>query len=60
MDSTTSRCGCAPAPGRPLGALPIELNDLQVIDRKQDAADFCDMVVAQFDEMIEQCVRYRW
>ena len=38
---------------------PIELNDSQVvIHRKQDAADFCDMVVAQFDEMIEQCARH--
>ena len=38
---------------------PIELNDSQVvIHRKQDAADFCDMVVEQFDEMIEQCARH--
>ena len=34
---------------------PIELNDSQVvIHRKQDASDFCDMIVEQFDEMIEQ------
>src|SRR3989442_12589396 len=26
--------------------------------RKQDAADFCDMVVDQFDEMLEQCERH--
>jgi len=38
---------------------PIELNDSQVvIHRKQDAADFCDMIVDQFDEMIEQCERH--
>jgi hypothetical protein len=34
---------------------PIELNDSQVIiHRKQDASDFCDMIVQQFDEMVEQ------
>ncbi len=34
---------------------PIELNDSQhVIHRKGDASDFCDMIVQQFDEMIEQ------
>jgi hypothetical protein len=38
---------------------PIELNDSQVvIHRKQDGADFCDMIVAQFDEMIEQSARH--
>ena len=38
---------------------PVELNDSQVIiHRKQDAKDFCDMIVDQFDEMIEQCVRH--
>ncbi|HYC63725.1 MAG TPA: polysaccharide deacetylase [Reyranellaceae bacterium] len=38
---------------------PIELNDSQVvIHRKQDASDFCDMVVDQFDEMVEQCERH--
>jgi hypothetical protein len=38
---------------------PIELNDAQVIiHRKQDASDFCDMIVDQFDEMIEQCERH--
>lgn len=37
---------------------PIELNDAQVvIHRQQDASDFCDMVVDQFDEMIEECER---
>jgi hypothetical protein len=35
---------------------PIELNDSQVIvHRKAAAADFCDMLVDQFDEMLEQC-----
>jgi allantoinase len=38
---------------------PIELNDSQVvIHRKQDAADFCDMIVDQFDEMARQCERH--
>jgi len=38
---------------------PIELNDSQVIiHRKQDAKDFCDMIVDQFDEMIEQCIAH--
>ena len=38
---------------------PIELNDAQVVvHRKQDDSDFCDMVVDQFDEMIEQCERH--
>jgi hypothetical protein len=38
---------------------PIELNDSQVvIHRKQDGREFCDMVVDQFDEMIEQCARH--
>jgi len=38
---------------------PIELNDSQVIiHRKQDATDFCDMIVDQFDEMIEQCIAH--
>jgi hypothetical protein len=38
---------------------PIELNDSQVvIHRKQDASDFCDMIVEQFDEMIEQSERH--
>jgi allantoinase len=38
---------------------PIELNDAQaIIHRHQDAASFCDMIVAQFDEMIEQCRRH--
>jgi allantoinase len=38
---------------------PIELNDAQaVIHRKQDASQFCDMIVQQFDEMIEQCARH--
>jgi hypothetical protein len=37
---------------------PIELNDAQVvIHRKQDGADFCDMLVDQFDEMIGECER---
>ena len=34
---------------------PIELNDSQhVVHRKQGAEEFCDMVVDQFDEMLEQ------
>ncbi|MDB5914277.1 MAG: putative urate catabolism protein [Ramlibacter sp.] len=38
---------------------PIELNDSQVIThRKQDASDFCDMIVQQYDEMSEQCERH--
>jgi allantoinase len=38
---------------------PIELNDSQVvIHRRQDASDFCDMIVDQFEEMIAQCVRH--
>ena len=38
---------------------PIELNDSQVIThRKQDGREFCDMIVDQFDEMIEQCVAH--
>lgn len=36
---------------------PIELNDSQVIThRKQDGREFCDMIVDQFDEMIDQCL----
>ena len=35
---------------------PLELNDTQVVvHRKQDASQFCEMIVMQFDEMIEQC-----
>jgi hypothetical protein len=38
---------------------PIELNDSQVIvHRKEAAADFCDMLVDQFDEMTGQCKRH--
>jgi allantoinase len=38
---------------------PIELNDSQVIThRKQDGREFCDMIVDQFDEMIDQCVAH--
>jgi hypothetical protein len=38
---------------------PIELNDAQVvIHRKQDASDFCDMIVDQFDEMLDQSERH--
>jgi hypothetical protein len=38
---------------------PIELNDSQVvIHRRQDASDFCDMIVDQFDEMVEQGERH--
>ncbi|WP_420226363.1 polysaccharide deacetylase [Pigmentiphaga litoralis] len=38
---------------------PIELNDSQVvIHRKQDAGDFCQMIIEQFDEMLEQSVKH--
>jgi hypothetical protein len=38
---------------------PIELNDSQaIVHRKGEAADFCDMVVDQFEEMAEQCERH--
>jgi hypothetical protein len=38
---------------------PIELNDSQVIThRRQDASEFCDQIVQQFDEMVEQCERH--
>jgi allantoinase len=38
---------------------PIELNDSQVvIHRKQDGGQFCDMIVDQFDEMLEQSVTH--
>lgn len=38
---------------------PVELNDSQMIThRKQDASDFCEMIVQQFDEMIDQCERH--
>ena len=38
---------------------PVELNDSQIIThRRQDSGDFCDMIVQQFDEMIEQCDRH--
>jgi hypothetical protein len=34
---------------------PIELNDSQaIIHRKQGSGEFCDMIVEQFDEMVEQ------
>jgi allantoinase len=38
---------------------PIELNDSQhVVHRRSGAAEFADMIVDQFDEMIEQCERH--
>jgi len=38
---------------------PIELNDSQhVVHRKGGADEFCDMVVDQFDEMLEQSARH--
>jgi hypothetical protein len=38
---------------------PVELNDSQIIThRRQDSSDFCDMIVNQFDEMIDQCTRH--
>ena len=37
---------------------PVELNDSQQnIHRKHSAREFCDMVVDQFEEMIEECAR---
>jgi hypothetical protein len=37
---------------------PIETDDAQaIIHRKWSAAVFCDMLVAQFDEMVEQSAR---
>jgi peptidoglycan/xylan/chitin deacetylase (PgdA/CDA1 family) len=37
---------------------PAELNDsASIIHRKDQMQDFADMIVAQFDEMIEQCVK---
>jgi allantoinase len=38
---------------------PIELNDSQhVVHRKSGAAEFCDMIVDQFDEMLAQSARH--
>ena len=38
---------------------PIELNDSQhVVHRRSGAAEFADMIVDQFDEMVEQCERH--
>jgi allantoinase len=38
---------------------PIETDDAQaIIHRKHSAADFCDMIVQQFEEMVEQCRRH--
>jgi allantoinase len=38
---------------------PVEINDTPaVIHRQHSAREFCDMLVDQFDEMIEQCVKY--
>lgn len=35
---------------------PVELNDsAAIIHRRNSAQDFADMIVAQFDEMVEQC-----
>jgi len=37
---------------------PVELNDSQQnIHRKHSAREFCDMVIDQFEEMIEECAR---
>jgi hypothetical protein len=37
---------------------PVELNDSQQnIHRKHSAREFCDMVVDQFEEMVEECAR---
>jgi allantoinase len=38
---------------------PVEINDTPaVIHRQHSAREFCDMLVDQFDEMIEQCAKY--
>jgi hypothetical protein len=38
---------------------PIELKDSQaIVHRKEGAAEFCDMIVDQFEEMAEQCDRH--
>jgi hypothetical protein len=38
---------------------PIETDDAQsIIHRKYTGRDFCDIIVAQFDEMIAQCERH--
>jgi hypothetical protein len=37
---------------------PVEVNDSPaIVHRKHSAREFCDMVVDQFDEMLEQCVK---
>lgn len=38
---------------------PIELNDAQMaIHRAHTARDFCDMMIDQFEEMVQQCERH--
>jgi len=38
---------------------PVEVNDSpMIVHRKHSAREFCDMVVDQFDEMLEQCVKH--
>ena len=38
---------------------PIETDDAQaIVHRKYTGRDFCDMLVAQFDEMVQQSVRH--
>jgi len=38
---------------------PIEIDDAQaIVHRKYTGRDFCEMVVAQFDEMLMQCERH--
>ena len=40
---------------------PQELNDIPRSSRRKDtAADFADMIVDQFDEMLEQAASSRW
>ncbi len=38
---------------------PVEVNDSpMIVHRKHSAREFCDMVVDQFDEMLEQCAKH--
>ena len=40
---------------------PQELNDIpSIVGRKVTAADFADMIVDQFDEMLEQAADGHW
>ena len=40
---------------------PQELNDANaIVGRRVGAAEFADMIVDQFDEMLEQANEHRW